>query len=284
MDNETTDTGTQDTSSDTLGNQAEVDTSPADTGSTDQADDKQKYQPFQTGKEKFKVDGREYEWDFQTAQKWAQLGYAGRRAMQEKAELQKQHQNFYNQLVKAADTDMDGLYEVLTGRKRGTTQASQHTHNTSTEDPNAQGADPRYEEIQRAMKTQAEQLAELREEKEARLVEQESKAIENEFSEVEKKFPQIAGNKYLKHYIKAQYAAELRAGNHEATIEDVAFFVTQEMSEQERTKQTNVKESIAQKKAKGTVGTQKPGGEGTADKGYSNFEAVRKFAGLLPGN
>ncbi len=131
------------------------------------------------------------------------------------------------------------------------------------------------------MKAQAEELKELREDRESRLVEQEAKAIEQEFADVEKKFPAIAGNKYLKHYIKAQYAAELRNGNHLATIEDVAFFVTQEMEEQTRAQQVKTKQVIAEKKAKSSLPSQKPGGEGSKAPEFKDFNDVRKLAGLL---
>lgn len=284
---DTENTSTQDISTETPGPSIKVESefpNPADTDPTNQADDKQPYKPFGNGKEKFKVDGREVEWDFETAKRWAQHGYAGRRAMQEKAEMQKKHQDFYNQLIRAADSDLDGLYEVLTGKKRSGSQATSIQSQTlTTEDPNAAPTDPRLEQMMQAMKSQEEQLRELKEERESRLVDQEAKAIETEFSDVEKKFPEISGNKYLKHYIKTQYAAELRNGNFGVTIEDVAFFVTQEMKDQEQAKQARTKEVLAQKKAKASLPSQKPGSEGTPSNKFQSFDDVRKLAGLLPG-
>jgi len=258
-------------------------TSPADLESTNQADEKQTYKPFASGKEKFKVDGREYEWDWETTQRMARHGYAGRRAMQEKAELQKKHETFYNQLVQAANTDVGSLYEILTGKKYNSGSLSSQTQKTSQLDDPSQAQqleDPRYQEMTQRLARQEQLLQELQQERESRLVEQESKAIDDELNSAAKQFPEI-DSKYMRQYVKSQYAAELRAGNHSVTIEDVAFFIAQEMKEAEREKQAKTKQVIAEKKAKASVPAHKPGSDGTKEKEFSGFDDVRKFAGLI---
>ena len=71
---------------DTSQNQSEIPQS-----ATDSTTQETEYKPFATGKEKFKVYGKEEEWDWNTTKKYAQLGKSAYQKLEEAAKIQKPH-------------------------------------------------------------------------------------------------------------------------------------------------------------------------------------------------
>ncbi len=276
---ETTDTAdaTQDVSTETQNENTEA----VDTETSDQTDQtqEQKLSPFAAGKEKFKIHGKEVEWDWDTTKRMAQLGYAGRRAMQERAEYEKKVNQTFLQLAQLAERDPDSAYEMLTGKKKSQTQQKQASDTSLTQDPNTTD-DPRMAQILNKLQAQEQLIESLKKKEEASLVEQEAKAIESEYQDVEKSFPELSGDKYIKQYIKDFYYKELTSGNTLITLEDVAFEVVMEMREAKAQKDRAAKKTQEIRKQKAVVSTVQ-GSTGKSEPKFRSFEDVKKFAGVI---
>lgn len=86
----------------------------ADESASGQAQAKTPHVPFANGgKEKFKVNGQEVEWDWPTTQRYAQMGKSGQLAMERAAEVERKAKDAYAKLYEAAQRDPEGLIQTL---------------------------------------------------------------------------------------------------------------------------------------------------------------------------
>jgi len=110
--------------------------------------------PFAGGKEKFKVNGQEKEWDWNTTKKYAQLGYAGQQALEKahatETKAKQSMQNLYAQINQLAVSDPEGLIRMFNPKYQGTSSRQMAAQGAQTEQGQAteQGYDPRDQKIQ----------------------------------------------------------------------------------------------------------------------------------------
>jgi hypothetical protein len=248
------------------------------TENQDQATQIEKYIPFSSGKEKFKANGKEHEWDWETTKKYAQLGYAGQQAIERSATTEKKSREFMGRLQELAQTDPDGLIEVLTGKRR---QAQ----------PHAQAQEPRQAKQGHAESSQSEDPKDARirelenklngvlERDEQAQVEAERTAFSKELDEATSKYP------VLKEYgglfteiVKVQYRKHLNlaleARQEPPSVEDVAFYVSQQIQES-RQKKDQEKQQRTEEKRKTAPLSGVPGGGGSSDKKGGREELLR---------
>ena len=226
------------------------------------------YQPFASGKEKFKINGAEEEWDWETAKKYAQLGKAGQLAMQKAANVEKKQKEMYGQLVQAAEKDIFSLYEVLTGKK----------HPYSTQQQNGavrqeQEVDPRDQKL----REYEEKISRIEQRFEQEEIEKERHAVETELTDAVTKYPEL-NNPYLKHYVKSEYRKALINGL-DLSLEDVAFYVAQDYRQQNAEKSKSLNEKLDYNKKRAPVIAPPSGG----DKGKKpmTLEDVKRLAGRI---
>lgn len=203
------------------------------------------YKPFINGKEKFKVDGEEVEWDWETTRKFASLGKTAYQRMQEASDLKKRTESAYKQLLDLAQKDPETLIRALNPNYNGpmTQQAASAALNGSGQ---VTDQDPRDLELRRTQ----EEVHALRSMMEQQQVDKEREAIQQELSDAESKYPTIKGDKFAINYIKSEYRKALQAG-YDVTIDDIAFLVSQELQQQkqERVKQTQTRLAEKRKQA-----------------------------------
>lgn len=233
------------------------------------ADASNPYQPFKTGKERFKVNGQEEEWDWETTRKHAQLGKTAYLKMQEAAELKKKSEQAYKQLLELAQKDPEGLIKALNPNYTGslTQQASALRQNQDVTEQ-----DPRDLEL-RKTQDEVSRLSSILEEQQ---IEAERKAINAELDQAQAKYPVLKGDKFAINYIKSEYRKALQTGI-DVTIDDVAFHVSQELQEirNQRTQQTQKR--LEEKRKQAPVNVVSAASE-SASKPMS-LEDVKKLAG-----
>lgn len=258
--------GSADTSIETQPGTPEAQSSP---GTQTQPQAAPKYVPFAQGKEKFKVAGQEHEWDWDTTKRYAQLGRSGQQAMERAAAVEKSAKDAYNKLLKAAESDPEGLLEVLNPnyKRRQAPQAGE----SPTQDPAAareQGPDPRDLRIQK-----------LEEHFENQEVEKERTAIASELDAAVKQFP-ILDDPIYRDHVKAQYRRHLQNGIEDISIEDVAFHVAQQLEERKVQAEKAKVERLKEKSRTAPVGSQGASSAGGSGKGMTRAD-VLKLAGRV---
>lgn len=213
-----------------------------------------------------KVNGEEMQVSEPELIKYAQLGKAGQRAMERAAQTEKKQREMYSQLVKAAETDVYALYEVLTGKKHPS--AMQQNNNAVTQ----QDLDPRDLKL----REYEEKLSRIEQRIEAEEVEKERQAVETELADSIKKYPEL-DTPYLKHYIKAEYRKALVNGI-DLSLDDVAFYVSQDVkkSEQEKAKATSMK--LEENKKRAPVIAPPPGAKESKP---MTLDDVKRLAGRI---
>lgn len=223
--------------------------------------------PFAQGKEKFKINGEELEWDWETTKRYAQLGRSGQIAMERAAQVEQKAKTAYQQILKAAQNDPEGLLEVLNPNYKRQSTAAQRDESVA-QDP--RDAKIRYLE---------EQVQKFSGHLESQEVEQARKEIDSELEAASKKFPSISGKVYQE-YVKAQYRKYLNQGISDISIEDIAFSVHQENLEEQRKREGQKKASLDQKRKMApahSVG----GSIGSSDRreGETGLEYAMRLAG-----
>lgn len=274
--NEVTDNSGDDTT--TTSNQSTVDTSvdtDADTSdqldnaseSTDeqatQSDDETKSEvasPFAQGKEKFVVDGKEYDWDWETTKKYAQIGKSGYNKMQEAAALKKQVSENYKKLVTLAQSNPQGLIEILTGQKAS---------------PGHAQGEQQAQQSEGATDWRDNEIRDLRSRIESRELAEERRAIETELQGAVSKYP-VLNDEIATEYVKAQYAKALKQGM-DVTIEDVAFHVAQKLQDKQ-TQTLKQKQQKIQQRRSGSTLTAPQGHISDSPKDMS-MDDVKRLAG-----
>jgi hypothetical protein len=221
----------------------------------------EKYSPFASGKEKFKINGVEEEWDWDTTKRYAQLGKAGQQAMQKAASLEKKQREIYTQMREAAMRDPDGFLEVITGQKR--TAAPQDTQ--------AQEIDPRDLELQ----TTRHELAQIKDRLEREDIEREKQAIEQELNAAIEKYPDF-NSKLFKTFVRDEYRRALNNGL-DVSLEDVAFLAAQDLRSETQEKQKRIETKLEENKKRSPVITPPPSST-SSGKGMT-LEDVKRLAG-----
>lgn len=206
------------------------------------------YKPFATGKEKFKVDDKEEEWDWNTTKKYAQLGKSSTQRMQQAAQIQKQAKETYAKLISAAAKDPEGLIRMLNPQFRGFANTPADPQATQSQGAGAAPArDPEREEDKAKIQS-------LEEKFEAMEVEAERKKMESELDAAVKDYPQL-GNKFLRSYVKAQYLQALKSDLTDLTLQDIAFQVAQEWDGLRAEELKAKKQKFEETKRKAPVGS-----------------------------
>ncbi len=227
------------------------------------------YVPFAAGKEKFKINGQEEEWDWETTRRYAQLGKAGQRAMQEKAESERKQKDFFAKLVQGLEQDPAATYEALTGKKPSfSVQRAQAAAGQET----SESLNP----LELRLQQTEERLQNLLQQQESASVAQERQLVEKELSDAATKFPEIS-TPWLKSYVKQQYKALLQQGVYDMSIEDVAFMVSQDVQKQNAEKQKNLVQQVDKNKERAVVSA--PRGTGQESKKPMSLDDVKRLAG-----
>lgn len=216
-----------------------------------------------------KVNGEEMQLKEPELIKYAQLGRSGQRAMERAALLEKKQKDMYGQLVSAAKKDVFALYEVLTGEKHPYANGQQPQQNGAVQVQ--EQPDPRDVELQQTK----QKLQTIEQRLEAEDVERERKAIDNELSEATKKYPEL-DSPYLQHFVKSEYRKALQNGL-DLSLEDVAFYVAQDVKEREQKKQKAINSSMDENKKRAPVITP-PAAKGNGSKSMT-LEDVKRLAG-----
>lgn len=261
---ESTDTGS--TQTDSIQQDSAPDTTQQDSGETDKP-----YIPFSNGKEKFKVRGEEVEWDWNETKKWAQINRSGFLAMEQAKALEKKAQTALTQMYQMAERDPDGFIRTFNPNYKPQANASQQ----GQEDDGTQ-SDPRDTAIQ-ALQREIEQL---KGGQEAREIAEEKAIIAKELESAFAAYPVLKNVLKADQLVKAEYARQLRLGNDQITIDDVAFHMSQEAQESERKRVAATKARLNQNRQTAPISSSPAGGSGQS-KGMTRDE-VRKLAGLPP--
>lgn len=266
MENEVADTG-----SDVQTDTSTAETPEAQTNDTDAAQPTtESYVPFKAGKEKFKINGQEEEWDWEQTKRYAQLGKAGQKAMQEKAESERKQKDFFARLIQGMESDPSATYEALTGKRapfsvQRAQQAAAAGEQQESENP-----------LESRLRMTEAQLGSLLQQQEAAAVDRERQLIEQELDSSATKFPEI-NSPWLKSYVKQQYKALLQQGIHDMTIEDVAFMVSEEVKSKSSERNNKLIQKVDENKQKAPVITGPGSGK---NKPAGGLEYARKLAGL----
>lgn len=229
-----------------------------------QATQQEKYVPFASGKEKFKVNDQERELTWEEAKRYAQLGFSATEKFQKAAQLDKKARETFMQLVQAAKDDSMWMmarrqfnpeFNPQGQFSQGQAEAAQ------TQDP----LNPIVEELNR-VKAQLEQQE----------VEKERQAIEKEISDAVAKFPNLK-SKWMQKYVRDEYRSLLLNGVTEYSIEDVAFQVNQEFEQERQAQQKSRIETLEKNKERAPV-TTTPARGGNQSRAMTR-EEIRKLAG-----
>jgi hypothetical protein len=227
------------------------------------------YVPFSAGKEKFKINGQEEEWDWETTKRYAQLGKAGQRAMQEKAESERKQKDFFSKLVQGLESDPAATYEALTGKKPSfSVQRAEQAAAGQEQDS--------HNPLELRLRQTEERLQNLLQQQESVAVDQERQLVEKELSDASAKFPEI-NTPWLKSYVKQQYKALLQQGVYDMSIDDVAFMVAEDVKKQNAEKQKTLVQQVDKNKERAVVSA--PRGTGQESKKPMSLDDVKRLAG-----
>ncbi len=226
--------------------------------------------PFATGKEKFKINGEEHEWDWETTKRYAQMGRNAQQATEKAAKTEQSARAAYNEILKAARTDPEGLLRILNPDYVKKSSPSQR-------DEQAEDADPRDSKIQEL----ESKLDGILKHREAAEVDQARQAIETELDEATKKFPGTE-DEFVRDHIKSEYRRHLNSGNYNVSIEDVAFLAHQKLQDKQRMKVQAQKASLDQRRQNAPVnGVSGGGGSSDRKEGESGIEYAMRLAGRM---
>ncbi len=236
------------------------------------------YLPFKEGKEKFLVNGKEIEADWETVKRDYQLATASRQKMEEAAQIRKSAEGTLKKLLEAASKDPEGLISVLNPRyQRGTLGAAKAA---TEQDPALQG-DPvaqRISEIeQRFNEALEERTKPLMQMFEQMQVQEEKQALTKEYEGVCQKFP-VFKNKVEKEYLLNRYRSSLEQ-ELDLSFEDVAYYTFKEIEEAraESLKPTVQKQQENMRKAPVSV---RPAAAGEK-KGFDSIDDVKRLIGRI---
>lgn len=230
------------------------------------------YSPFAAGKEKFKVNGQEREWDWETTKKYAQLGYAGQAALEKAHETEKKARKLYSDIMQHAQTDPEGLIRILNPKFQGFSSArAPSAQPGQSQDQEQDPRDAKIQELEQRYQS-VEQILEQQE------IQKERQAIQSELDAACKSYPEL-DNEINREYVKAQYKKILQKGIDGITIEDVAFHAAQKIKEQQAVKVKEQVTRLQENKKKAPVGSAPAGSAGSAKP--MTREDVMRLAGKI---
>lgn len=232
------------------------------------------YQPFANGKEKFLIDGKEVEMDFDTAKRSIQLARASQMRMEKAAEVERNAQRAYQEFMEAIQRDPESLIKHFRPEWTPTSTAAQATSTT----PQAGQGDPRLMQFEQMLQQQRNELQATKQELQSFHVERAKQEIAVEMDAAIKKFP-VLNNEINKHYVKAQYKAAL-ADKLPVSIEDIAFIVAQQLEQEKLAQVQNNQKKLEENRKKAPVSTP-PAGLSAKKETPKSFDDVRKMAGLM---
>lgn len=237
---------------------------------TETAQTTEAYVPFATGKEKLKINGQEEELDWETTKRYAQLGKAGQKAMQEKAESERKQKDFFAKLVQGLEQDPAATYEALTGKKPSFSvqRSEQAAAGHETNDP----SNP----LELRLRQTEERLQNLLQQQELASVDQERQLVEKELSDASAKFPEL-NTPWLKSYVKQQYKSLLQQGVYDMSIDDVAFLVAEDVKSQNANKHKTLVQQVDKNKERAVISA--PRGTGQESKKPMTLDDVKRLAG-----
>lgn len=247
--------------SDSVGNSSEIQKEPV-------------ANPFATGKEKFKVNGEEHEWDWDTTKRYAQLGRSGQLAMERAAQTEEKAKTAYQKLMKAAQDDPEGLIRVLNPNYQGSRSKTSAQQDAGDVDGNTE--DPRDRRIAQLEKDVAKFSGHF----ESQEVNQARQEIDAELDASAKQFP-IMTNDVYRQYVKSEYRRYLESGITDISIEDIAFSVQQKAKEEKLANDTKRKASLDIKR-KNSTSPSISGSSGSSDRkeGESGIDFAKRVAGM----
>lgn len=248
-----------------------------DTETEIQTDKPATYVPFTSGKEKFKIDGKEEEWDWEETKRWAQLGKSGFSAKQELAAIKKSHTTFQQNLLKAARENPEGLIQTLNpAYQGGKARPSSTAANAGGGEAPSDELDPRDSRIQ-YLEKQVEKFSGYLESQE---VEQAKKEIDSELEAASEKFP-VMKDEIYKEYVKNQYRRYLNEGVVDVTIEDLAFQLDQKIKDKQRSEVADKRKRLETNRQRSTVsGVAGVGSSSDRRADETGIEYAKRLAGI----
>ena len=246
-------------------------------GTTEGQPEAQQYVPFSTGKEKFKINGQEEEWDWDTTKRYAQLGKAGYSNLETAAKMRKEAERVqqsakqvYSQLIEYAKRDPEGLIRVLNPKYQGAQSSSPRLEDDGTEQP--QGFDPREQKIAEL----EERLQKWESAQEAQADAEEKKAMEAEFAEAKTKFPRF-NHPASYAYLRDQYRKAIINGL-DLSIDDVAYMVDDKLAKFEAGSTQSKVQRYEKNRERSPVSSVSAG---LGKKGEMTLDDVKRLAGRL---
>lgn len=265
MENEVVDT----TSTDAPDTSTEIQGLPNDTIQSAEPE----FKPFANGKEKFKVNGAEEEWDWDTTKRYAQIGKSGYSALEKAAATEKKAQETLRKLQDAASKDPEGLIQILTGNANWRAQMQQAAKSEQANNPGASTAD-----LENRIRQQMQaEYGPLKDKLEAMEVEKERQLVNQELDTAVKKFPEL-DTPIHRDLVKQYYARALKNGLTDIDLEDVAFHVSQELKQYSQAQQKKVVEKLEDNKRRAPVVTRSGGKDADA---AMTIDDVKRLAGRM---
>lgn len=232
--------------------------------------------PFAAGKAKFKVDGQEYEADWDTVTREYQLTKKSRMMMDEAAGIKRKAETALKNLYAAARNSPEEFLRSLNPnwnpqRSQGQAPAGQEASGAQ-----AQGQFD-LESLREQIRSELMQdVAPIKQQLEQYELERERQSLDKEFGEVTDKFPVFKG-RVEKQFLMSQYRAALEQETN-LSLEEVAFIASREL-EEERKESMRIKAERAQQlRQKAPVTTRPAGGE---PKKEMTLEDVKRIAGRM---
>lgn len=246
----------------------------------DEQETQEKYTPFANGKEKFLVNGKEEEWDWETAKKYAQIGKAGYSNLELAAQMRKEAERVqssaketYAKLIEYARRDPEGLIRVLNPQYQATRQSmAEMSQDTDWSDSSENKYDPRDLKIAQL----EERLQKWEADREAELDRKEYEAYQSELKSAQERFPRFKHPASLA-YLKDQYKKALNQ-KLSLSVEDVAQLVDEHLTRLD-TQTTQTKAQRYEENRRKSPVSSSPAGLG--NKKEMSLDDVKKLAGRI---
>ena len=228
--------------------------------------------PFKDGKEKFTIDGEEIEMDWEETKKSVQLARSSYKRFEDAKKLETTAQGVMTRMKELAQTNPEGLIRTLNpnwqpGSSAPSATAQHNDQRTQTEDNPWQRKFEESEERYKGLEDRFEEMD----------MQTERVKLQEEFTATQAKYP-IFNDKASMVYLKAEYAKSLRAGM-ELGLDDVAFYVHQELSESRSKQIQSQKQRVEQRREKAPVSS-RPAARSASTGGEESFDSLKRKLGM----
>lgn len=262
MDNIETQTGDQtiDTTTVTETEGVEAQAQPTEEISEAPATEETKpYVPFSAGKEKVKVNGKEYEWTFDEFKKYAQLGNSATQKMQEAAAEKKRVEKLYSDIITLAQKDPNALVRAFNPsyNAASATATQQTTESNKEQNP-----------LEQDLYLLKNELTQTKEQLQQIFLEREKQALQSEMDQVKSKYPKL-NNKFALTHLLVEYNKNLES---DMSLEDVAFLINKEIEEQERESTAQKQALLTEKRKRAPVSATQGGSTGQKEMGIEDYK------------